>query len=91
MAVMNDRAYYAARAAKAFQLAETASDPELEAIHRRAAASYLELEQLTPPGRRTLRIVEDKVSHTVFGAAAIFEDGGLLTRFQGSTASVGAP
>lgn len=58
MPVLNDRAYYVARAAKALRLAEAATDPEIAAIHRRMAESYLELEQLTPHGRHTLQIVE---------------------------------
>jgi hypothetical protein len=63
MPELNDRAYYAARAAKALKLAEAASDPELAAIHRRMAESYRELVELTPEGRRTLQIVADEPSH----------------------------
>lgn len=59
MTTLNDRAYSAARAAKAFRLAEAAKDPEIAMIHRRMAESYLELEQLTPNESRTLQIFED--------------------------------
>ena len=58
MTDQNDRAYYAARAAKAAALAETTIDPEIAAIHRRMAASYRELEELTPESQRTLNIVD---------------------------------
>lgn len=59
MTELNDREYYAARAARASILAETARDPEIAAIHRRMADSYLELVELTPEGRRTLQFAED--------------------------------
>ena len=58
MTELNDRAYYAARAAEASELAETATDPEIAAIHRRMGESYRELVELTPENRRTLQIVE---------------------------------
>lgn len=59
MTELNDRAYYAGRVEKAAKLAATATDPEIAAIHRRMADSYLELIELTPEGRRTLQLVED--------------------------------
>lgn len=59
MTELNDRAYYAARSAKAFRLAEAATDPRIRAIHRRMAESYRELAELSPESRRTLQIVED--------------------------------
>ena len=59
MTELDDRAYYAARAAKASLLAGTATDPEIAAIHRRMAESYNELVELTPECRRTLQLVED--------------------------------
>lgn len=51
MPEQNERAYYAERAIKAAKLAETASDPQIAAIHRRMAHSYSELAELTSESR----------------------------------------
>lgn len=57
MPELNDRDYYAARAAQARSLAERAADPMIAQIHRRMADSYLELVALSEPKRPTLRVV----------------------------------
>jgi hypothetical protein len=59
MPELNDRAYYAARATRASKLAETVTDPDLAAIHRRMADSYLELVELTPDKNHTRQNAED--------------------------------
>ena len=59
MTDLNDREYYARRAARAAKLAETVHDPEIAAIHRRMADSYRELAELSPEAQRPLHIVED--------------------------------
>jgi len=59
MTDLNDREYYARRAARATKLAETVHDPGIAAIHRRMAASYRELAELSPEGQRPLHIVKD--------------------------------
>ena len=47
MAELNNSAYYAARAAKERECAETAQDPAVAAIHRQMAATYEKLAQGT--------------------------------------------
>lgn len=48
-----DKAYYAARAVRFRELAETANDPAIAAIHDRLAASYAALADLTSSKPRT--------------------------------------
>lgn len=57
MPEQNDKSYYAARAARCRELAETSSDPAIAAIHRKMAASYSELVELMPTERPALRVV----------------------------------
>ena len=62
MTDLNDRDYYAARAAKALALCEAAADPEIAAIHRSMAHSYFELAGLAPAQWPALHIVGDQAS-----------------------------
>jgi hypothetical protein len=59
MPELNDPEYYAARAEKARELAEAATDREIAAIHRRMADSYFELAELIQPQKQVLRIVSE--------------------------------
>lgn len=54
----NDKAYYAARAARYRELAETSRDPAIAAMHRRTAVSYAELAEMTPHERLAFKITE---------------------------------
>lgn len=48
---------YAARAARALELADAATDPYIAQIHRRLAESYTELADFAARGRPPLRAV----------------------------------
>lgn len=58
MPEQNDKSFYAARAARCRELAETSQDPAIAAIHRRMAASYAELVELMPNERPTLKAID---------------------------------
>lgn len=49
--------YYAARAARALELADTATDPFIAQVHRRLAESYSELAEYAAGSRPPLRAV----------------------------------
>ena len=60
MSDLNDVDYFAARAAQALEFAASAADPSIAAIHRRLAASYLELVELTQRQEQPkLRVVRE--------------------------------